>query len=251
MQQHQQSKINELLASLDTTLKTGLTSQKAQQRRSEKDFSNVVDPPVRLPAWICCLLPCLKSLPSRKAFAQIQPDDAQVKRNSKWMRYEASCLVVGDIIRLEAGDIVPADCRVVLVEGAGNTRSNSINVSSNEENIGSSILIVDHSKVTGEERKTWSQRSTSDPSADVENAGSASSLSSSALFQKLYWGGQVIQGSCIAVVTDIGPDTFVAKLIQQGKFPIKVGDGRLSDGGMELDEEEGIALIGTAGGTIS
>lgn len=224
------ARINELLKRHESNLKSGLTSEQVRERRSHQ--TNVVDPPVRCPAWICCLLPCLKSLPSRKAFAQIQPDDAQVKRNGKWMRYEASCLVVGDVIRLEAGDLVPADCIVIQVDRPDDTHKES-------------LFLVDHSRVTGEERRAW--RGASEMNAadyDVEaDAGAAPS----ALMQTLYWGGQVIQGSAMALVVAIGSDTYVAKSIQQGTFPPKGMTRVASFQGIEptMEQDEGISLIAT------
>ena len=49
-----------------------------------------------------------------KLFATIQPDDAEILRNGQWIRYDATSLVTGDIIRLEEGDLIPADCIVLM-----------------------------------------------------------------------------------------------------------------------------------------
>ena len=46
-------------------------------------------------------------------FRKIQPDDAEVLRDGKWVRYDHTSLVVGDLVRLYEGDVVPADCVVL------------------------------------------------------------------------------------------------------------------------------------------
>lgn len=171
----------ELLEKLDTNLETGLTTDQASQRREEDGAFNVVRPPVDCPAWLCIVLPCIKNVPSMKAFATIKPDDAEILRNGKWVRYDASSLVKGDIIRLEEGDFVPGDCAILQVSG--------------EED-----LLVDLRCVTGEERlKTV--------------ASGSDSLS------PLFYGGKVVQGSALAVITAIGPNTLLAKLIGEKRFP--------------------------------
>jgi E1-E2 ATPase len=103
-----------LLHEFKANRKSGLSTDEASLRR--EDGFNVVDPPVTCPAWICCLLPCIKSIPSMKTFRMITPDDAEALRNGHWVRYDATSLVRGGIIRLEAGDIVPADCAVLSVD---------------------------------------------------------------------------------------------------------------------------------------
>jgi E1-E2 ATPase len=111
-----------LLQELGTSLDTGLTHDQVRSRRAEaasssspSSYSNMVDPPVRCPAWVCCLLPCIKNVPSMKAYRSIVPSDAEVMRSKRWVRYDATSLLVGDVIRIEAGDVVPADCVVVVV----------------------------------------------------------------------------------------------------------------------------------------
>ena len=193
-----------LLKELNTSLESGLTSDEATQRREQSGTFNVVKPPVDCPSWVCCLLPCIKHIPSMKAFAAIKPDDAEVLRNGKWIRYDATSLVKGDIIRLEEGDVVPADC--VLVETV-------------EE------LLVELRPITGEERL----RSIA-PTSQGEKEPPMTSL---------YMGGKVVQGGGTAVITAIGPDTLVARLIQEKRFPPK-------EPILEAEHDTGIAL-----GTLS
>lgn len=147
-----------------------------------------------------------------KAFQSLLPEDAEVLRNGVWIRYDAASLVKGDIIRLEEGDTVPADCIVLSL------------LTTNSE------LLVDHRLVTGEDKPR---------SSGVKRDGTTQPI-------QLFWGAQVVQGSAIAVVTAIGPNVFVALLIRDGRFPPK---GNLVDGGVipaanaDADEEVGISLL--------
>lgn len=163
-------------------LQRGLTADEAIQRREQDACFNVVKPPIDCPAWACVLLPCIKHIPSMKAFSTIQPDDAEVLRDGKWIRYDAASLVRDDVIRMEEGDTVPADCVVVSKE--------------NDDEV-----LVDLRSITGDERLRT-----------VTNDGSAATT--------LYYGGKVVQGSVTAVVTAIGPQTLLGKLIREKQFPV-------------------------------
>jgi P-type E1-E2 ATPase len=132
-----------------------------------------------------------------KKFREIQPEDAEVLRNSKWIRYDAASLVRGDIIKVMEGDIIPADCVILSLD--------------------ESEMLVDMRIVTGEEKTT----------------------SIVAEMEKLYYGGRVLQGSAVAAVVAIGPDTLVANLIRKTKFPPKTS---VFSEGIE-DVEAGISLI--------
>lgn len=190
----------DLLKQFDTNYEKGLTMDEASKRREQDETYNVISPPIQCPGWVCCLLPCIKSIPSMKAFRQLQPEDAEVKRNGRWTRYDAASVVRGDILRLEEGDLVPADCSVLSVDGMD--------------------VLVDVKGVTGEDK----------PRVITEEDGPV----------KLFYGGHVLQGSCIAVATAIGPNTLLATLIRDKRFPpsktILLDD-------KEDDAEQGISLI--------
>ena len=128
-----------------------------------------------------------------KAFSTIRPDDAEVLRNSKWIRYDCSSLVRGDIVRIEEGDFVPGDCTV-------------LNVSSEEE------LLVDLKSITGEERLKTVESNSS-------NSNEQQQQQQQKVMTTLYYGGQVVQGSALVVITAIGPNTLLAKLIREKRFP--------------------------------
>jgi magnesium-transporting ATPase (P-type) len=209
----------ELLKQIGTDPERGLSADEASERREKSGF-NTVTPPINCPPSICCLLPCIKHVPSMKAFSRIKPEDAEVLRDGRWTRYDATSLVQGDIIRLEEGDIVPADCIVLALE----------------ESSSSTELLVDHRLVTGEEKPRGSNH-------DGNNMKPT----------QLFWGGQVVQGSAIAVATAVGESTLVAAMIREGKFPpredlLAAGDMVVTSGpdgeaSHDPDEEVGISLI--------
>jgi magnesium-transporting ATPase (P-type) len=200
----------ELLQQLKTNRKSGLTTDEATERREEDGCFNVVDPPVNCPSWVCCLLPCIKSIPSMKTFRMIKPEDAEVLRDGKWVRYDATSLVRGDIIRLEEGDIVPGDCVVLEVD--------------DEQ------MLVDCEYITGEEKpRTCAKDSTTGISRPVQ----------------LFLGSRVVEGSGEAVVTAIGHKTMLSSIIREKRFPPQ---GNLLDAPPEYhhrdeDPEVGISLV--------
>jgi E1-E2 ATPase/Cation transporter/ATPase, N-terminus len=176
----------DLLRQLKTNRKSGLSTDAAAERREQDGCFNVVDPPINCPAWVCCLLPCIKSIPSMKAFRMIKPEDAEVLRDGHWVRYDAASLVRGDIIRLEEGDIVPADCVVLSVDDVQ--------------------MLVDSRCVTGEEKPRTCEKN---PNTDTFKPA------------QLFMGSHVVQGSGEAVVTAIGSNTKLAAVIRENKFPPK------------------------------
>lgn len=195
--------------SLVNHLQTGWTSDEAlvmREKSGDDGTFNVVKPPIDCPAWLCIMLPCIKNFPSMKAFKSVCPDDAEVCRSGQWIRYDAASLVLGDVIQLEEGDLVPADCVVVAVDD------------------GDVALLVDLKAVTGLER----------PKSVSNDANSRGQ-------RQLFMGGTVVQGRATALVTSIGPYSLLGKLIREGRFPPKeavleatVVDGNAAGTGVEL-----------------
>lgn len=195
-----------VLRELQVTVTSGLTSDEVNNRRATLG-GNVVDPPIVCPAWICCLLPCIQHIPSMKAYRQIVPEDAEVKRNGRWIRYDAISLVKGDIIRLEDGDVVPADCFVLNLEP------------------GCAELLVDHRLVTGP-GEPLSVTPTSFTQDEVEGNDRHHRRR-----RTLFWGGRVVLGACVAVCTAVGPQTAVAQAIARKEFPMRSSSGGAIDTG--------------------
>lgn len=147
-----------------------------------------------------------------KLFKVIQPHDAEVLRDSRWVCYDAISLMVGDIIRLNAEDIVPADC-IVLSLGMDHCTSTDDDDDAKDDDDDAedevTELVVDAHNITGEMRPKSITLSES-------KGGKILSVNSQV---ELYCGSYVLEGSAIAVVTHIGSDTSVARLMREGKWP--------------------------------
>jgi magnesium-transporting ATPase (P-type) len=212
-----QDRLKELLHQLRvSSLDQGLTSDDVSSRREDAGHFNTVAPPIQCPAWICCLLPCIRHIPSMKAFRQIQPEDAEVKREGRWIRYDASALVQGDVIRIAEGDIIPADCIALQLD--------------DDE------LLVDHRLVSGNVKPV-----------SIKKLATSDMFNVSEVFT-LYWGGRVVQGSGIAVCIAVGPNTHVAHLIQSKRFPLspRTANSPLDETPsviLENENYDGIALL--------
>lgn len=142
-----------------------------------------------------------------KQFKLIQPDDAEVLRDSKWIRYDAASLVIGDIIRIVEGDVVPADCTVISLGmdhvDATITENSNAPVSGGSAASNGDIMTVDSHLITGEMKPRQLAAQANDT---VQSA-------------TLYYGSRILEGACIAVVTGTGNRVVLAKLIKEGRWP--------------------------------
>lgn len=206
-----------IAVTLANHLKSGYTTDEASQVRESfhKDVFNVVPPPVDCPAWLCIVLPCINHLKSMKAHKNCTPEDAEVLRNGKWIRYDAASLVIGDVIRLEEGDIVPADCVIAI------------------DHNGEQDLLVDLRVVTGQSRPK--QLSMNEISTRNQRT--------------LLFGGTVVQGYGKALVTAIGIETVLGQLIEKGQFPVLDKDDNDEEQTMIINENTNMTAMEM--GTIS
>ncbi len=185
-----------------------------------------------------------------KLYKSIKPTEAEVRKNSKWIVYDAISIRNGDIIRLNDGDIVPADVVVLslgmdfvhvpttddeLVNKNDSLTDNEKGKNSNSSGSSNSMfveeLIVDSSNVNGY---------TKPQNLSIGKNGMI--CGSSGSNQTLYAGSIILQGCCIAVVTKTGSETLLGTLIRKGKWPpkknqISMMDG---DGNYELVEQSEI-----------
>ena len=218
----------EALASYGANYAKGLTPAEATERRRDVRHGglNMVKKPINCPTWACILLPCIKHIPSMKLFKQIEPEDAEVLRNGRWVRYDAPSLVRGDIVRLEDVDVVPADCTVLSLG------LDPVDIDGEASPSGSAIeLVVDCKDITGEAKPRTSKIRKDETATPTQ----------------IFYGSHVNQGSCIAVVTATGSNTMLSSLIQDGRWPPK-GDISVELQSEqapenEADEEVGVALI--------
>ena len=171
-------------------LRTGLDRLHASQALVQGK-RNVVVSPQRCPGWLCCLLPCLDSTPKMTAYHSHLAESTTVLRGGKKFLLASDDLVVGDVIFLFAGDIVPADCRIVEDTGK---QALQFNVS---------VLcgIVDGSQTI---IANGSVQSTSDSVVESENICRAGSL--------------VHSGSCQCIVVSVGDNLLWSRLIKSNRW---------------------------------
>ena len=153
--------------------------------------------------------PCINHVPSMKQFRLVQPEDAEVLRDKKYIRYDHTSLVVGDIVRLVEGDVVPADCTVISL-GMDHVDATTIvdeennNTASTNGSNSMMDMTVDSHLITGEIKPRLISNQSNGTVNDLKT---------------LYYGSRILEGACIAVVTATGDRTILAKLIKQGRFP--------------------------------
>ncbi len=124
---------------------------------------------------------------------------AEVIRGGRALSIPAAQLTVGDVIRLEEGCLVPADCRIISC----------------------SSLRADESALTGE-------------SAAVEKRDGTADVSSPAgAFNMLFASTFVVRGNAVAVVTGVGRNTQIGAIADmlegenKGKTPLERSQNRL------------------------
>ncbi len=119
-----------------------------------------------------------KSEDLMKSFKSMSPPHVKVIRDGKVTAIESEVLCRGDIILLEGGDLVPADCRIVEC---------------------SDNMVVDNATLTGEsEPQKRSPTCTHDDPMETQNL--------------LFFGTSIPEGSCKALVCRTGDDTLMGKI---------------------------------------
>ncbi|KAL3821882.1 hypothetical protein ACHAXA_008416 [Cyclostephanos tholiformis] len=246
----------DILARLNVDVSTGLSTSEASSRRRRTGSigsngggggANIVRPPINCPKWICCLLPCIGRAPSMRRFRLVQPDDAELLRDSNWVRYDHGGVVIGDVLRLVEGDVVPADCLVIGLgmgriddtsvanddddddddddeddsdvlannaggvdgggRGGGGTRDDYYDRDHDDDD---DEITVDARLVTGECRPTRIRRRRNGTVGGCDGGGGLTIL---------YYGSRVLSGSCVAVAIATGERVTLSKLIRAGRWP--------------------------------
>ena len=121
-----------------------------------------------------------KAEKSIEALKKLTPQIAKVIRNGKVEQINAKDLVPGDILILEAGSFVPADCRLIETFG----------------------LKVEESSLTGENESVLKD----------ENIICKNDVPLGDMINLVFMGTMIVNGHAKAVVTDIGMETKVGKI---------------------------------------
>ena len=112
-----------------------------------------------------------------------------VKRNGKWQLIESELLVPGDIIKLQAGDKVPVDARIIE----------------------STNLLADESALTGESTNVEKANMLLKGELEIQNQ-----------VNMLFSGSSITNGDAIAVITATGMNTEMGKIALSLNTPYKV-----------------------------
>ncbi|VDK30049.1 unnamed protein product [Gongylonema pulchrum] len=132
-----------------------------------------------------------KSSKIMESFAKLAPPSTMVLRDGKLTKMDASLIVPGDIVRIKAGDRIPADVRI----------------------ISSSSFKVDCSSLTGE-----SEPQTRHPECTHVNPLETSNL--------VLFGTDAVEGRCEGIVVLTGDKTIMGRIayltsrVDSGKTPI-------------------------------
>jgi len=176
-----------LMKQLETT-HDGMPVAVTKKKRSANS-DNTIPPPLSAPAWLCCLLPCLMATKSMEQYKQVVPQSSQVKRSGRpWVNMEATGILPGDIVKINNGERVPADMRIISCSAGCSFDSAAVTGKHQPHVIASTTLLA------------------KDYLASPNMA---------------FAGYLCVSGECTGVVVATGADTIMGKLVNQGQWPPK------------------------------
>eukprot|EP00588_Corethron_pennatum_P013695 CAMPEP_0194269702 /NCGR_PEP_ID=MMETSP0169-20130528/3825_1 /TAXON_ID=218684 /ORGANISM="Corethron pennatum, Strain L29A3" /LENGTH=251 /DNA_ID=CAMNT_0039011449 /DNA_START=81 /DNA_END=836 /DNA_ORIENTATION=- len=195
--------IQALVQKYDADLFFGL--EQSEARRRCRTDGNLVPKPIQCPKWVCCLLPCIKYIPSMVRWKRTKPEDVEVLRRRRngeggsWIVYDVGGICSGDVVRIREGDIIPADLAVVCTGSAAEEHDGNsgwpVPSTADEE------LSVDHSHLAPSPRAKISTVASPTPDGDLA---------------EVFYGGMVLHGAAVCVVTNLGVDTVYGRLMASG-----------------------------------
>ena len=200
---------------ITTFLKQGLPIQVARKAYDQQG-NNEVCSPQSCPPLLCCLLPCLNNTPTMKAYNNNLPDTATVTRfyaqqgGAKRFVMDSMSLVVGDLLTVYEGDLVPADCRIVHIINLPLVSEVSLlfaPVSSQRQHRRRLERVC-----TTVDGKEGVQVEGGDPQGEV-NVVEASNM--------LLCGSTLVSGTALCVVTATGENMVWSTMVRMKLWPVK------------------------------
>ena len=176
-----------LLSKLDTTAE-GLTPEQAKMKKKNRGGrTGTIPKPTDMPDWLCCIFTCLDSTEEIKEYKRCITQTAYVKRQDRhWVNMDVMGLLPGDLVKVKAGEIVPADIRVLATK---------------------ELCTLDPVDVSGSGTYTLNQDESSNDYQYSPNMAFA--------------GYKCIEGEFQGIVVATGGETLVARLMQRALWPIK------------------------------
>ena len=157
---------------------------------------NEVKSPQKCPPVLCCLLPCLNATPTMKAYLHNRPETATVTRGGKRFLIDSTNLVVGDLVTVFEGDIVPADVRVLEVQ---------------KTPLEADVAVLFNKPETRYRPVTQRYSAQSDP-PDTSIVDSR---------RVMFCGSKVTSGTAVCIVTATGAATLWSSMIAMDRWPFQ------------------------------
>ena len=176
-------------------LEVGLGRVRASERFRLQGENRMLSPQ-KCPPVLCCLLPCLNSTPTMKAYNNNCPETATVCRGGRRFLIDSTNLVEGDVVTVYEGDVVPADVRVA-------------HVSKGPLQVDVAVLFSAPAK----RRKPMIHTA-----SEEEDAPGVSLLDSRRM---LFMGATVTSGTALCIVTATGRETLWSSMIEMDRWPFK------------------------------
>ena len=159
---------------------------------------NRVKSPQNCPGWLCCLLPCLNTTPKMLKYFSLQSDSTSVYRGGSRFLIDSESLVVGDLISLYEGDVVPADCRIIESKGDNKLQFDISGLAGILDSNAAPLIV--------------------NANANGNMNGSVETPSIARATNVCWVGSTVHKGSCKAIVINVGPNTLWSRLISANRW---------------------------------
>ena len=192
--------LEELCKRFNTNVESGLTKEQVAEGQKEHGPNQIRNPP-QVPIWVrlCCFCFCLKEIKKNglsygPEYQKNPAKSTHVRRNGSTVEISAEDLTVGDIVDLKAGDLVPADIRIIKSDGL-----KVIIIIMLLTMILLTINKVEQSSLTGE-----SEPKAKKPEFSHENPLETQNLA--------FFNTRAAEGSCTGIVINVGMNTVYGRI---------------------------------------